>query len=149
MHLLGLSGIAANLGQQQVNTEGCVLVVQEALEFSNLLPQHVWRVADAANDTETASVGNGSGELRTGRDVHASKQNGVFDPQKLGRDRLDLFCILISHMYLVCCGEQRIKLTGRGHCGSGRSDGGYVWRECESVKGVRWVETAILILGGE
>jgi hypothetical protein len=105
VHLLGLAGIAADLGQQQINTEWCVLVVQEALELGNLLPQHVWCVADTADDTETASVGDGGGELRTGRNVHASKQNGMLDSQKLGGHRLDLFCILISQVSLVSHGE--------------------------------------------
>jgi hypothetical protein len=80
------------LGQEQVDTEGGVFVVQEALELGNLLPQHVWRVADTTDDTETTSVGNGGCKLGASCNVHTSKQNWVVDLEEIGGDRLDLLC---------------------------------------------------------
>jgi hypothetical protein len=81
--------------------------VQEALELSNLLPQHVWRVADTADDTESTSVGDGGCELRAGSNIHASKKNGVVDLQEIGRNRLDLLCSnTISQVSLGCSGRQ-------------------------------------------
>ena len=70
--LLGLSCAATDLWEEQVDTEWSVLVLEEALELCNLLAEHVWGVADTTNDTDTASIGHGSSELRTSIGLVAS-----------------------------------------------------------------------------
>lgn len=82
--LLGFPGAAADLGEKQVNAKGRVLVVEVLLELGDLLLQHVRGVADATDDTETAGVGDSSGELGTSGNVHAGKQNRVLDLEKIG-----------------------------------------------------------------
>jgi hypothetical protein len=37
-NVLGLAGVATDLGEQQVDTEGCVLVDEVALELLDLFP---------------------------------------------------------------------------------------------------------------
>jgi len=88
--VVGLARISTDLRKQKINTERSVLVLQEALELSNLLLEHVWRVADTSNDTETSGICDSSGELRASGNVHASKEDGVVDLQEIGRDRSDL-----------------------------------------------------------
>lgn len=90
--LLGLTGIATNLGDKQVNTKGSVLVVEVALELGNLLLEHLWSVSDTADDAHTAGVGDGSRQLGTGGDVHAGQQDGVLDLEKIGDGCADLLC---------------------------------------------------------
>lgn len=84
MNIEYIPSISTDLGEEQVNTEGSVLVVEEALELGDLLLEHLGGVADTADNTETASVGDGSGELGAGSDVHASKNDGVVDLEELG-----------------------------------------------------------------
>ena len=88
--LLGLACAAADLWEEQVNAEWGVLVLEEALELCNLLSQHVWGVSNTANDTDTAGVGDGCGELRTGGDVHAGKHDRVVDLEEIGGSGTDL-----------------------------------------------------------
>jgi hypothetical protein len=90
-NLLSLPGTAANLRNQEIDTEGSILVVEEALEFRNLFPEHVWGVADATDHTDAAGVGDGCCELGAGGDVHAGEHDGVCDLEQVGRDRADLF----------------------------------------------------------
>lgn len=90
--LLGLSRIATNLGQQQINTERCLFVNQEALQLGDLFPQHVWGISDTTDDTETTGVGNCGGELRAGGNVHAGEDDGVVDLEEIRRNGLDLLC---------------------------------------------------------
>jgi hypothetical protein len=91
LNILGLSGVSTDLGQQKVNTEWCLLVDQETLEFRNLLPQHVWGISDTTDNTETAGIRDGCGKLRTSCDVHASKKNWVVDLQEIRKGRPELF----------------------------------------------------------
>lgn len=82
--VVGLAGVAADLGQQQVDAKRRGLVVQIRLELGNLVAQHVGRVVDAANDAQAAGIGDGSGELGTGSHVHACEQHGVVDLEQIG-----------------------------------------------------------------
>ena len=90
--LLRLPRVAADLRDQKINTERRVLVLQEALQLCDLLPKHVWGVANTANDTNTSCVGDGGGELGTGSDVHAGQHDGVVDLEEIGRGGADLLC---------------------------------------------------------
>lgn len=92
MSLLGLTGAATDLGEKQVDTERSVLVVEVRLELLNLLLEHLGGVADTANDTQTAGVGDGGGKLGAGSDVHARKQDGVLDLEKISDGSADLLC---------------------------------------------------------
>ena len=56
MDILGLACAAADLRQEQIHTEWCLLVFEIGLELCNLLAQHVRRIPDTADDTETASI---------------------------------------------------------------------------------------------
>jgi len=94
--ILGLTGIATDLGEKQVDAEGGVLVVEVLLELGNLLAEHVGGVADTADDTETASVGDGSSQLGASGHVHAGQQDGVLDLEKIGDGRADLLCKGVS-----------------------------------------------------
>jgi len=78
-----LSGASTNLGEKQVNTEGCVLVCKEGLELCDLLAQHVWCVSYSSDDTESSCIGDGCGELGTGCDVHSCEEDGVVDLQEV------------------------------------------------------------------
>lgn len=97
-NVLGLARTSANLGKQQINTERSVLVVEVALELGNLLLEHVGGVTDTANDAETASVGDGGGQLGAGGNVHAGKKHGVLDAEHVGDGGTDLLWIAISHV---------------------------------------------------
>lgn len=83
-NVLGLPGTTTNLRDQKVHTKWCILVFQETLQLGNLLPQHIWRVADASNDAETASVSDCSCEFWTCGYVHAGKHDRVVDFEEVG-----------------------------------------------------------------
>ena len=93
---LGLSCAAANLRNQEIDSERCVLVVQEALQLGNLLAQHLGGVTDTTNDTKTSGIGDGGGELRASGDVHAGQHDGVVDLQEIGACRAKLLCTQVS-----------------------------------------------------
>lgn len=82
--VVGLASAAADLGKEQINTERSVLVVEIALELSDLLAQHVRSVSDTTNDTETTSVGDSGSELRAGGNIHAREEDGMLDLEKIG-----------------------------------------------------------------
>ena len=90
--VLGLASATANLGKKQVNTERGVLVVEEALELGNLLAQHIRGVSDTANNTKTTSVRDGGSELGTSGDVHARKEDGMLDLEKISDGSSELLC---------------------------------------------------------
>ena len=90
MHSLGLTCATTNLGEQKVDAEWCILVIQVALELSNLLSQHVRCVTDTTDDTKTSGVGNSSSELRTSGHVHTGQNNGVLDLKQIGELCADL-----------------------------------------------------------
>ena len=64
-----LARVPADLGQEQVHTEGQVRARQLRLELLNLLAQHLGRERDAADHAQAARVGHGRRELGS-RDVH-------------------------------------------------------------------------------
>jgi len=88
--VVGLAGIAANLGKEEIDTEGSVLVDKMRLELLNLLAEHVGGVADTTEDTETTGVGDSGSKVGTGSHVHASKQDGVLDLEKIREGSADL-----------------------------------------------------------
>lgn len=105
--LLGLTGIATNLGDKQVNTKGSVLVVEVALELGNLLLEHLWGVSDTADDAHAAGVGDGSRQLGTGGDVHAGQQDGVLDLEKISDGSADLLCLFCATITWLAGAESR------------------------------------------
>lgn len=86
---LGLASAAADLGEQQINTERSLLVVQVALQLSDLLLQHLGGVSNTTDNTQTTGVGDSSSQLRAGRHVHACQQNGVVDLEQIGDGSAD------------------------------------------------------------
>ena len=94
-HPLGLSCAAADLWEQQIDTERCVLVLQIRLELCNLLPEHVWSVADTADDAQSACIGHGGSELWTSGNVHTGQEDWMLDSKQIRRDGLELFCIVV------------------------------------------------------
>ena len=66
-----LARAAADLGEEQVDAEGRVLVLEVALDVVNGLLQHLRALTQAANDTDAAGVRDGRSEPRTFCDVHA------------------------------------------------------------------------------
>jgi hypothetical protein len=106
-NVLCLASATANLGEKQIDTKWGVLVIEVALELVDLLLEHLGGVADAADDTKTARVGDGSGELGASGDVHAGEQDGVLDPEQVGDGRANLLCEdgpAVSIMTLVAIG---------------------------------------------
>lgn len=96
MGLLGLASAATNLGEEQVNTEWGVLVLEERLQLGDLLAEHVWGVANSSDNTEASGIGNCGSELWAGRNVHTSKEYRVVDLEEVGGDRAELFCRWLS-----------------------------------------------------
>jgi hypothetical protein len=94
LHILGLSRATANLRKKQVNTERRALVVEEALQLGDLLAEHVRRVTNATEHTQTSGVGHGGSKLRACCYVHAGEQHRVLDLQQVGELCADLFCAL-------------------------------------------------------
>lgn len=88
---LGLAGASTDLGEQQINTKGSVLVIQEALELCNLLTEHVGGVSDTSNDSQTTGVGDRSGQLRAGGHVHTRQEDGVIDLEQISKSSTDFF----------------------------------------------------------
>ena len=78
-NILRLPRITTNLRDQKIDTKWCVLVFQEPFQLGNLLTQHIWGVADASDDTETAGICDCSCEFWTSGDVHTGKHDGVVD----------------------------------------------------------------------
>lgn len=81
LYPLGLAGTSSDLRKQKINTEWCLLVMQVALEFGDLLAKHVWGVADTSNDTDTAGVGDCGRELWSSCNVHTSEHDRVSDTE--------------------------------------------------------------------
>lgn len=94
--LLCFPCIAANLGNQEINTEWCILVVQEALQLRDLLSKHIWRVSNTADDTETTGVGDRCCEFRARGDVHTCKHDRVVDFQQVCDCCADLLWVFVS-----------------------------------------------------
>ena len=98
---------AADLRKQQVHTKGGILVIQVALEFGNLLAEHVWSIANllpvrllfavrpclltyTSDDAQSSGIGDGCGELRASCNVHASQEDWVLDLQEICDGSLNL-----------------------------------------------------------
>eukprot|EP00408_Alexandrium_pacificum_P047664 CAMPEP_0171258516 /NCGR_PEP_ID=MMETSP0790-20130122/54428_1 /TAXON_ID=2925 /ORGANISM="Alexandrium catenella, Strain OF101" /LENGTH=462 /DNA_ID=CAMNT_0011726713 /DNA_START=252 /DNA_END=1638 /DNA_ORIENTATION=+ len=84
--VISLAGALANLGQQQIDAEGGVLVLQASLQLVNVGLQHLWCVANAADDAEAPVVRHGRGELWACGNVHPCEDDRVLDAKEL-RDR--------------------------------------------------------------
>lgn len=93
---LGLAGAATDLGQQQVDTERGVLVVEITLQLGNLLAQHIGCVTNTSDDTETTSVGDRGCQFGASGHVHTRQQDGVVDLEQIGNGGTDYLCR--SHM---------------------------------------------------
>lgn len=87
---LGLAGVSTDLWEQEVNTERRVLIVKVALEFLDLVTEHVGGITDTTDDTQSAGVGDSSGKLRASGNIHASKEDGVLDSQEIGDGSAEL-----------------------------------------------------------
>lgn len=102
--ILGLSCISTNLRKKQVDTEWCVLIVQKALEFGNLVLEHFRGVTDAADNTETTGVRDSGSQLGASGHVHTGEEDGVVDLQEIRNRSTKLLCItglvlaLLSHL---------------------------------------------------
>ena len=90
--LLCFSGAASHLGNQEIHPEWCVLVLQEALEFRDLLSEHIRCVSNAADDTKTAGICYRCCEFGASGNVHASEEDGVVDFEEVGDRGAELFC---------------------------------------------------------
>lgn len=88
--ILGLAGTAADLGEEEIDAERSVLVREMRLELVDLVAKHVGGVVDATKDTHAAGVGDSRGQLGASSDVHAGKQDGVVDLEKIGDRGPDL-----------------------------------------------------------
>jgi hypothetical protein len=95
-NVLGLSRASTNLREEQIDAKWRALVVQISLELGDLLAEHVWRVANATQHTDTAGIGDSRRELRPSSHVHASKHDGVLDLQQVGELGADLLCGLLA-----------------------------------------------------
>ena len=106
---LCLSGATTNLGEEEIDTKGGVLVIEVALELSDLFSKHVWGVSNlklsvfklykhvmwqglsySSNDTEATGIGDCCSQLGPSSNVHASKDDWVFDLEKIGGGGLQL-----------------------------------------------------------
>ena len=96
LHLLGLPGTAADLWNQKVDAEGCILVFQIGFELRDLFPEHIWGIADATDDTKAASIGNSRRESRACGNVHASEHDGVVDFEEVSDRGPELFYMVMG-----------------------------------------------------
>ena len=92
-NILGLASTSSHLWEQKVNAERRVLIVKVALELLDLVAEHLGGITDTTNDTQTAGVGDSSGKLGASGNVHASKEDGVLDPQEVSDGSAELLCI--------------------------------------------------------
>lgn len=88
--VVGLPSATADLGKQEINTEGGVLVVQVALQFADLFTEHIRGIPNTTNNTETTRVGDSGSQLRASGDVHTGQQDGVVDLEQVGHRGADL-----------------------------------------------------------
>lgn len=91
LSLLRLPGVTANLWNQEIYTKRSVLVLQEALELGNLFSKHVWSVANASNDTQTAGICDGGSKLGSCGHVHTCEHDRVVDFEEVGDRGAELF----------------------------------------------------------
>lgn len=98
---LCLSCTAANLRNQKVDSKWCVLVFQISLKLGYLFTEHIWCVANAANDAEPAGVGDSSGQLGARGYVHTSEHDRVVDLEEVGNRGAELLWICVSLRMLI------------------------------------------------
>lgn len=87
--LLGLTGTATDLGEEEVDTEGGILILQVALQLSDLFAEHIRSITNTTDDTQTTGIGDRSSQLRASGHVHTSQQNGVVDLKQIGDGSTD------------------------------------------------------------
>lgn len=85
--------------------------MQVALEFGDLLAEHLGGVANATDNTQTTSVGDSGGQLGSRSHVHACQQDGVVDLKQISDRGTDLFCLVvivsIDVVAMCLCGALR------------------------------------------
>ena len=111
--LLGLSGAASNLRNQEIYAKWGFLVLQVALEFRDLLPEHVGGISHSTDDTEAAGIGDRGCEFGAGSHVHTSEEDRVVDFEEVGDRGTDLFCGMILSIVLVQ--ERKGRFTRGSH----------------------------------
>lgn len=82
--ILCLPRTTTHLRDQKIHAKRCIFVFQEPLQLGYLLTQHIWRVADASDDAETAGIGDCSCEFGTCGYVHTSEHDRVIDFEEVG-----------------------------------------------------------------
>lgn len=87
--LLCLAGAPADLGNHDVHAERGVLVHEVRLELVDGVGHLPRRVGAAADDAETAGVGDGCGQAGARRPIHACQHDGMLDSQQLRGGSLD------------------------------------------------------------
>jgi hypothetical protein len=88
--ILRLTRVPSDLWQQDIHTKWRVLVVEIRLELIYLLSKTVRTVAEAADDTDTASIAHRCGQLRTCCDAHPSEHDWVLNTEQIRQWRADL-----------------------------------------------------------
>ena len=68
---VGLASVTPNLRKEQIDAEGCVLVLKVSRDGAYLLPQDLGGVPESTNDTKPARVRDRSRELGASGDVHS------------------------------------------------------------------------------
>lgn len=80
-------------------------------EFSDLFLEHFGGIAQASDNTKATSIRHGGSEMGTSRDVHASKKDGMLDPEKIGGGSTNLLYDVVSSLSM----QEDYQHTGRGH----------------------------------
>lgn len=113
--ILRFSCTAPDLRNEKIHAKWCILVFQKHFQLGNLLTQHVWGVADASDDAETAGIGNSCCELWAGGYIHTSKHDGMVDFEEIGN-----------------CGSELLWKESQSWNfwdeGGGNGKGGHTWR---------------------
>lgn len=87
--VVGLARVATDLGQQEIDAKGRVLVLEAVLEVLQLAAQDLGRVVDTTHHTEAAIVGHGRRQTGARGDVHARQHDGLGQPKLLRERCLD------------------------------------------------------------
>jgi hypothetical protein len=99
------------LGEEQVDTEGSILILQVALQLGDLLTEHIRSITDTTDNTQTTGIGDSSRQLRAGGHVHTSQQNGVVDLEQIGDGSADDLCG--DDIVSTCLEDERTKKNGK------------------------------------
>lgn len=90
-------GAAADLGYQKIDPKGSVLVVEETLQFCNLLAEHIGCVADTPDDAKATCVCDGCCELGSSSYIHTGEHDWVVDLEEVGDRGAELLWDVISY----------------------------------------------------